>query len=207
MPRISPVLASAIALVMTGLAPGLAQAASDFVEAPNPTASAAVDFRISIPSVLFLQVGTGTFQADNATIDAIQFNLTSAQASDSGTPIAATATSGDLGNGGVSVRVFGNNGTVTLNSTATALTNGTDTIPWTEIATEVISFTLGSKTQTIPHGAFTSAGALAAPVELETNPGGKVTNLRSTWRYSYANTEERAPGLYQGRVTYTAVMP
>jgi hypothetical protein len=203
----SPALASTIALAMAGLVPSLAHAASDFVQAVNPSASAAVDFRISIPSVLFLQVGTGTFQADNATVDSIQFNLTAEQASLPGTPIAATPTSGDALNGGVSVRVFGNNGIVTLNSTATALSNGTDIIPWDEITTVVTPFTQGVNTQTIPHGAFTVAGALAAPVELATNNGGKVTNLRSTWRYSYANTEERAPGNYAGRVTYTAVMP
>jgi hypothetical protein len=202
----SAALASAIALALAGLAPSLAQAASDFVEAANPTASASVDFRVSIPSVLFLQVGTGTFQADNTTVDTIEFNLTSAQATSPGT-VAATATSGDLGTGGVSVRVFGNNGTVTLNSTATALTSGDDTIPWSQITTEVTPHIQGGNTQTIPHGAFTDDGALAAPVQLATNNGGKVTNLRSTWRYSYANTEERLPGVYAGRVTYTAVMP
>jgi hypothetical protein len=201
-------LASAVALAVAALSsPAAVQAASQFVTAAQPEASANLDFRVEIPAVLYLQVGTGTFQGNNTTIDRVDFQLSALEASNpGGDPVAATATSGDQGDGEVSVRVFGNNGTVTLNSTANTLASGSDSIPWNEIEVTVAAGGPPGNPQTIPHGAFSPDGAIA-PQALSTNPGGKVTNLQSTWTYSYANSAQYAPGVYTGRVTYTASMP
>ena len=59
------------------------------------------------------------------------------------TVIAATAGSGDLGNGEVTARVIGNNGTITFTShTVGALGNGSgDSISYAQIATAVASNT------------------------------------------------------------------
>jgi hypothetical protein len=83
------------------------------------TASARVDFQVTIPKILFMQVG-----ASSATVNLIDFTVPAASVGNA-TPIAATVASGDLGNGAVTAIVRGNNGTVTPNATATgALGNG-----------------------------------------------------------------------------------
>jgi len=96
------VLKSALALAM--VSPMLASAESNLVINGSP-ATARLDFRIVIPQVLLLQVGsTG---ANN--VDLIEFNLpTTTTLGDSTSPVART-------NGGaVPVRVLGNNGAITL---------------------------------------------------------------------------------------------
>ena len=84
-------------------------------------ATARVDFTIVIPRVLFLQVGTGTFLANNGTINLITFDVPAASVG-SGTPVAATVGSGDVGNGTVTARLIGNVGNVSLN----VATNGSN---------------------------------------------------------------------------------
>src|SRR3954465_3373523 len=122
--RNSLLLKAAVALAVA--APMLASAESNFTTgAGSPiTASGRLDFQIVVPKVLFLQVGTGTNMAANATINQIQFSVPAANVGD-GTVISATAGSGDLGNGQVSAKVVGNNGTITFTSTTLgALGNG-----------------------------------------------------------------------------------
>src|SRR3546814_12911547 len=92
-----------------------ANAESQYVDGSG-SASADLDFQIIIPRILFLRVGTGTDFADNGAIDLISFNVPGASLGN-GTSVAATATSGDLGNGAVTARVLGNGGNVTLTST------------------------------------------------------------------------------------------
>jgi hypothetical protein len=170
------------------------------------TATGHVDFTIVIPKILFLQVGTGTLLANNATVDLITFTVPAASVGN-GTAIAGTG--GDLTAGTVTAIVRGNNGTVTLNATASgALTNATaDTINYSEIVTTA--------------NTLTSATVLAAPVlangvsgNITINPApSKVVNRDAKWTYTYANSAIVAPGTYggvnvnNGRVTYTASMP
>jgi hypothetical protein len=171
------------------------------------TATARLDFRVTVPKVLFLQVGTGTALAANTTINLIDFVIPAANVGD-GSVIAATAASGDLGSGAVTARVLGNNGNVTLTSTTVgALGNGTG---------DTLSFALISTTPTV----LTSATALAAPALADgattstTVPAtGKIVNRDARWTFAFLNSAVVPPGTYGGvnannsRVTYTASMP
>lgn len=196
------ILKSAVALALG--VPLVASAESAFTTgAGTPlTASARVDFTIVIPKFVSLRVGTA-----GAGIDLITFTVPAASVGAGGAGIAGTG--GDLTAGVVTARVLGNNGQVTLTSTATgALSNGVgDTIPFTEITTvaSVLTSATALPAPVLTNG--TSAGVLA------TLTGTKVTNQDARWTYNYANTNVVASGTYggvnvnAGRVTYTASMP
>ena len=200
-------IAVAAALVA---APLMANAESAFTTgAGTPiTASAHLDFQITIPKILYLRVGTGTAMAANATINQIAFSVPAANVGD-GSVISATAGSGDLGNGVVTARVIGNNGTVTFTSTTVgALGNGAgDTISYGQIATAAAANTSAT---VLAHP--TLADAATTTVTL-TPASGKVINRDAKWTYTYTNAAVVAPGTYGGvntnnsRVTYTASMP
>ena len=188
--------AAAIAVAVAGLAgfSGVANAESDF--STTGTATARLDFQIVIPSVLFLQVGTGTFLADVGTIDEILFTPTAAQIAAGGS--VAAASGGNVSPGVVTVRVFGNNGQITLASTASLLASGADTIDWDQIGV--------TATGGIAHPAFSSLGVMSTAPTL--GPGGRVTDQAGTWAYAFLNTDDEVPfGTYTGTVTYTATMP
>jgi len=155
------------------------------------TASARLNFQVIVPRVLFLAVGTGNVSlANNSTIDTVVFDYSSNPTA-LGTGVAAATITGNA----VSVRVLGNNGQVEIAAagSGTGLTNGTDTIAWTEI-----SSTSSDGTFPVP-----AVGATANP----TLNSGRLTNRTATWTYTYANTNIVAPGTYTGQVTYTASMP
>ncbi len=109
-------LKAAVAVAVA--APLFASAESNFTTgAGTPiTATARLDFQIVIPKILFLQVGTGTLNAANAAINQIAFTVPGANVGDSSV-ISASAGSGDLGNGVVTAKVTGNNGTIAFSST------------------------------------------------------------------------------------------
>lgn len=190
--------------------PFAAQAESTFSSGTGSplTASARVDFTITVPKILFLQVGTGTLFATNPAINLITFNVPAANIGN-GTAVAATAGSGDLGNGTVTAKVIGNNGNITFTSTTLGALNdgGTNTISYGQIATAVAT--------------NTSATALPAPALADgatttltlTPASGRVVNQDAKWTYSYLNQNVVAQGTYggvntnNGRVTYTASMP
>jgi hypothetical protein len=191
-------------------APMMASAESNFTTgAGSPiTASAKLDFQIVIPKILFLQVGTGTNMAANATVNQIAFSVPAANVGD-GSVISATAGSGDLGNGVVTARVIGNNGTVTFTSTTIgALGNGSgDTISYGQIATAA-----AANTSAVILAHPTLADAATTTVTL-TPAAGKVLSRDAKWTYTYTNAAVVPPGTYGGvnannsRVTYTASMP
>ena len=175
------------------------------------SATSRLDFRITIPKVLFLRVGTGGLfgAAANATIDLIDFTVPFANLGN-GIAVAATAGSGDLGNGAVTALLRSNAGVVTLTANTTgALTNATaDTIPWSEIAIANSNLVAPAFANTFPHLAalpLTGASANFAPA-----PVAKVTNVGSTWTFTYKNTNTVPFGTYgptaNGRVTYTATV-
>ena len=202
------ILKSAIALAVA--VPMLASAESNFTTgAGSPiTASARLDFQITIPKVLFLQVGTGTNMAANAAINQIAFTVPAASLGNA-TPVAATAGSGDLGNGAVTAKVVGNNGNITFTSTTVgALGNGAgDTISYGQIGTAVATLTSATA---LAHPALADAATTSVTL---TPASGKVISRDARWTYSYLNANVAAPGTYGGvnannsRVTYTASMP
>ncbi len=185
------ILAAAVAGALA--VPFAAQAESNFTTGvgANITASARVNFSVTIPKFVFLQVGTGTFLAANGTIDTVDFAVPAASV---GNSTAVAGTGGNLTGGAVTVRVVGNNGNMTLGAVSgnPNLLSGADTIPWTQIAVAVT----GGATHPAINGATTTYTA-----------SGKVVNVNGTWTYSYLNSVTPASGAYTGQVTYTATTP
>lgn len=195
-----------VSAVSLAALPSLVLAESNFIVGAG-TASAKLDFQITIPRVLFLQVGTGTFGDDDTTVDLIDFAPTATEVINATTPISGTG--GNLGGGAVTARLFGNAGAITLTSqTSGALENDDgDTISWNQISTTVAA--IGGTT--LPHPTLADTGTPSVTPTI--NIGTKVTNLHSSWTYAYLNTAGAAAGTYggvntnNGRVTYTAAMP
>jgi len=188
-------LKSALALAIAS--PLMASAESSLVTGSG-SAVARLDLQVIIPGVLFLGVGTGHEQVANGnmpTVDAIIFDYTTNadQVGLTGSPAGAIydTNGGFLGNGAVPVRVFGNNGQVTITATnPTTLNNGSDTIPFSDMS-------VVSDNPNLPAPGF--SGGTSQPVL-----AGRVTNHTANWTYSYANSTAPAAGTYTGRVTYTA---
>jgi hypothetical protein len=198
------------ALALALAAPFIANAESTFTTGITTpiTAAARLDFQIVIPKVLFLQVGTGTANATNATINQIAFTVPAANVGDSSV-IAASVGSGDLGNGTVTAKVIGNNGTITFTSaTLGALANvAGDTISYAQIGTTVANLT---SAVALVHPALADAATTTVTL---TPASGKIMNRDAKWTFTYLNQNVVAPGTYGGtnlnnsRVTYTASMP
>jgi len=184
------------ALAVALATPLLASAESQLTVGTG-TAAARLDFRVIIPRVLFLAVGTGAAGfTSNTTIDTVTFDYTTNPAA-LGTGAVAGAITGAV----VPVRVLGNNGVIALASTNTGdLTNATgDTIPWSEITA-----TSSDATN------FASPAPAGASVNLGLSSGTRVTSRTANWTFNYANLAAVPPGTYgttNGRVTYTATMP
>lgn len=154
------------------------------------SAIARLDFRIVVPRIIYLQVGTGTAFTDVTTVDRVDFNLLPADVG-SGTAVAGAST--------INARVLGNGGNVSLtaNGVAGGLTNGTQTIPWSQI-------TFTTSAPGLPHPAI--GNGVAGAVSSLTAAAG-VVNQTATWTFNYSNTTAMAAGTYNGRVTYTAALP
>ncbi len=194
--------------------PVMVNAASNVVTgAGTISATAAVDFSVVIPQVLYLRVGTGSAYAavpsvlaNNATIDTITF---SPAAGTVGNGTAVAGTGGDLTGGVETAAIVSNFGSVTLVATATgALSDGAgDSIAYTQITTTA--------------SALTSATPLPAPVLSNTTsntvtltaPASKLITEDAKWTFSYANAVTVPAGTYgatvanNGQITYTATMP
>lgn len=154
------------------------------------TAQARVNFSITIPRFIFLQVGTGTLLAANTTIDTISF---APAVSVVGNGTAVTGSGGNLGSGGVTVRIIGNAGNVSLGAAGPAnLTSGSNTIPWTQISAAIT----GGATHPTINGTNANFGASNGAV-----------NINGTWVYSYLNSVTPGSGTFTGQVTYTATTP
>jgi hypothetical protein len=200
---VKTVLVAAIAV------PFMAHAESSIatgVASPLPT-SARLDFKITVPKMIYLRVGTGTNLAANGAVDLIDFTVPAASLGN-GTAVAATAASGDLTNGAVTARVIGNNGTVTFTSTTTgALSDGAgNSISYAQISTAAAALTTGT---VLAHPTL----ANAATTTVTLTPVGKTVNQDAKWTFTYLNAAVVAAGTYggantnNGRVTYTASMP
>jgi hypothetical protein len=212
-----------IAAAAAALAPFASQAESNFVTntgSSATSASAKLNFKIVVPKVLFLQVGTGSSMATLGTMNTVEFNVPGASIG-SAPAVSVAGTGGDLANGGVTVRVLGNSGDVSLtNATTGRLSNGVSgdpTVPWTDIT--VTPGTLGSTTTgytnaNIAHPPFNNGatGGTSATATTLTASGGLVRR-EGSWTFAYANTSVMPAGTYgeteanKGRVTYTATAP
>ena len=200
-----------VALAVAGIAalPSAAQAESKFVTgtASPLTASANLDFTITIPKFVYVRIGTGSNMANSTTIDNLVYTVPAANIGD-GTAIAGTG--GDLTGGQVTARVIGNNGTIAFSSqTAGALSNGAgDTISWSQMDVAVATNTSATALShpTLVDGSTTS-------INLAPTSGTKVTNLDAKWTFTYKNQNIVPAGTYGGvntnnrRVVYAVSMP
>lgn len=208
-----------LAAVLAALVPLAAQAESNFVTGSGAlSASAKLDFIITIPKVLFLQVGTGTNFTNNATVDNITFAVPAANVGN-GTAVAGAG--GDLSAGAVTVRVLGNSGNVSLtNATTGPLSTGVvgnPTVPWSDINVTtgaLATTTAGFTNAAIAHPPFNtgvSGGASGTPTSLTATTG--LVRREGSWTFAYANTATLPAGTYgntagnNGIVTYTATAP
>ena len=194
--------------VMAAVLPGAANAESNFQTGAGAlNATARVDFQITIPKILFLQVGTGALYTTTATVNLIDFTVPAANVGN-GTAVNASAAAGDLGNGVVTAVVRGNNGNITLNATSVgAIGNGAgDSIAWSQITTTAAALTTGTvlTPPVLANGASANVTLTAVA---------KVVNQDARWTYQYANSAVVPSGTYGGvnvnnsRVTYTAALP
>lgn len=215
---VTAALAAGILAAAFALGAGQARAESNIVT--TGTATARLNFQITIPRYLFLQVGTGTSLGNNTAIDLIDFAPTAAQVG-SGTPLAGTG--GDLTAGAVTARVLGNGfGSTAVNLTATtpgALSNGAGgTIPWSEIvlASAPTAITVvPAAASVLPHPGttaipFANSGATTASL----TPVAGVINQAARWTFQYKNSTVPPSGTYggtttanNGQVVYTIALP
>ena len=169
---------------------------------------------------VFLHVGTGTLNADNATVNLVSVNLTGAQLlSGSPQPMTSNSTQANSLYGdnyttcptpasqimvGASYRRSNaadgpDSATLRVTSPANLVNAAGDTIPFTDISWTVSAPGSGVPS-VIPAGAFNGATQT-----LTTVPANRyIENCHS---FSYANSAVRAAGTYTGQVTYTLTSP
>lgn len=190
-------------------APAFVQAESTFTSSDTSASistDARLDFRIVIPRILFLQVGTGgAFPAGNSTINEIRFDVAAPRV---GFGDGVTVSGGDAGTGSVQARVIGNTGKIILSSSTTGpLRNATDdTISFSQITTTSTALNSATKLDApaLADGAITSVDLLPS--------GSQLVNRDATWTFAFANSALVSAGTYgangnSGRVTYTATAP
>jgi hypothetical protein len=199
-------LALVAALTAVFATPFAVQAESSFVTGATASTTARLDFRVIIPRVLFLAVGTGaagTGLAANTGIDQVTFDYTTNAGA-----VGSGAAAGSIVGNVVPVRVVGNNGVIALTATTTgALTNGVaaENIPWSQISVS------SSDATNLPSPVIPLTGT-GATSNVTVSSGTKVTNRTANWTYSYANSAVVPAGTYGtsvngGRIIYTATMP
>ena len=203
------ILGAALAIAGISAIPAAAHAESKFVTGTGTplTASANLDFTITIPKFVYVRIGTGSDMATNTSVDNLVYTVPAANVGD-GTAI--TGTGGDLTGGQVSARVMGNNGTIAFSSTTLgAMNNGAgDTISWSQMDVAVATNT---STTALSHPSLVDGSTTTT--NLTPNIGTKVTNLDAKWTFTYKNDHVVAAGTYggvntrNGRVTYAVSMP
>lgn len=141
----------------------------------------------SPPPQIQIQIGSA-----GGTIDVVSFTVPAANVGD-GTPIAQSGAAILVR---VSARAVPANSRTAqlLANSATPLTNGGSTLPFTSI-----SWTASDVD--IPSGMFNST---ASQLLVQFQNSRRIFNNHT---FSYANTQVLAPGTYTGRVTYTLTMP
>lgn len=189
--------------------PAAAHAESKFVTgtASPLTASANLDFTVTIPKFVYVRIGTGANMANGTNVDNLVYSVPAANVGD-GTAVAGTG--GDLTGGQVTARVMGNNGTIAFSSTTLgAMNNGAgDTISWSQMNVAVATNTSATA---LAHPALVDGSTTS--INLPATSGSKVTNLDAKWTFAYKNQNVVAAGTYggvntqNGRVTYAVSMP
>jgi hypothetical protein len=157
------------------------------------SASARLNFQITIPKFIIFTVGTA-----GAAIDTVQFDPTPTDVASATANLGATG-----GTGNLAVSIISNGGQVTLqeanNGGGNGLSDGgTNYISYAQINT-------ADSAGSITPPTLSDAGGNSQTV---TPSAGVVTIRNDTWTYTYDNpATPPAPGTYTGQVTYTAAVP
>jgi hypothetical protein len=157
------------------------------------TSSARLKLRVVIPRFLQFQVGS-----NGASIDTIEF-LPATAAVGNSVPVAGSGGETDNGSG-TSVVLRSNAGQITIvadNDGGSGGLGSGGAISLSEIAVHSDS----SDLQTPP---LSDAGATTARATLT---GGRVTDHRAIWSYTYSNNRAVEPGSYEAEIVYTAISP
>jgi hypothetical protein len=157
-------------------------------------ASTRVNVQVVIPRVLYLAIGSGVggvMQNTAAITEPTWSFITNPAAVGTGAAAGAQASTTFF------VRVYGNNGQITLSANNPGvLSNGVHTIPMSQI---VPAFSLN-----VPIPSFGGAPVLVPP----NVAGGRITSRTGLWSFNYLNTvAPLSGGTYTAQVTYTATMP
>lgn len=181
MMKLTRIFAGALASALV-LIPSLTVADSQLsIGGAGTTAQANLDFRITIPSFVYFQIGSA------GSVDRVDYDLNVGPVQPgSGGPIAATGGVADGADGSLSVILATNAASVSIAASGGNLTSGADTLPFADIT--------AADTGTIPVPDF---GATITPFA----PGG--FSLTDTWSYTYDNTSVYNAGIYNGTATYT----
>jgi hypothetical protein len=182
-----------LALAVAGAAIG-AQAESNINSgaAAGLSASAKLNFRVTIPRVIYLRVGTGTDYTPSTTVDDVLFTVA---AGNVGT---GTAVAGAPASIGVHVLSTGGNVTLSANGTSGGLAGPGGSIAWSQI-------TGSSSNAALPHPSAIGNGVAGGAQTLTASSG--VVKQSANWSFSYANAAAFQAGNYDGVVTYTAALP
>ncbi len=198
-------------LSLTAVAPFLLHAESSLQTGNGLLSTTAhVDFQITVPSFIFLRVGTGTGTVTggwgvNGNIDLINWAPAAAAV---GNGVAIAGNGGDLGGGVETAVLVANHGNVSLSSTTLGkLTDGAgDAISYGQIRTTARHL---STPQVLPAPALADGATTTVVVPA----AGKIVQRDAKWTYAYRNQTSPPAGIYggvntnNGRVTYTATMP
>jgi hypothetical protein len=168
---------------------------------------------------VFLQVGNGTFNANNTQVNLVSVNVPGNQLlSGTAQPMTSNSTQANspLDNftvcsppaqvyvGGSYQRSNAANGPATASLTVTSPANLTsaagDVIPFTQISWTASALGGDATPNVIPAGTF--SGGTQALTTIAAN-----TYVENCHTFRYANTAPRAAGTYNGRVTYTLSTP
>ncbi|HEV8017203.1 MAG TPA: hypothetical protein VGP32_01435 [Steroidobacteraceae bacterium] len=196
-------------LAATAVAPLLCQAESTVnTGGASPlTATAHLDFAITIPKFIYVRINSGTGNgsggwATGGTIDEIVWTLTPASV---GTGALAPTAGGDIATGVSTAAVVGNNGNITFGTTTAGTLNDTtgDSISFATISATAAHLSTGT---TLPFPGL----ADGATTNTTLTAVGKVVQQDAKWTWSYSNATVPPQGNYGGintnnsRVTFTA---
>lgn len=201
-----------IALLALLAGPALAATDSDSGGPPfgSLSASASLDFQISIGKFIYFRVGTGAYPAASPTIDTVSFNMTIPGAPPT-TPVANannvavpwnSALPTFTGSGNVvGSEVRSNAGQVRLQATVvTPLVSGPNTIPFSTIS-------IASSDPNLPAPTVPNVGTGPMVNVVGTAFGNLVTNRTANWTFSFAPVALPPPGTYNGQLLFTASAP
>lgn len=192
---------SAGALLVTPT-PAAAEARISATASGALATSANLGVAVQVPRILYLRVGDVGPKVNTVHFDVgLRNGLGSLTARDqvySGAlPPGIQTTRGDdsgNSNGSVPVRLWTNNGSVTLDCSAPPLSAGANVIPLTAIR-------VSSSSTALRHPGTSLACAPAS------RGSAGVNDLNATWTYRYTPSSLPAAGVYATTVTYTASQP